>query len=607
MTKDNTILTIDIGSDNLKIAEFDVTPEGGLRLRKFAIAKMQLPEAQGEDAFAQPSDALRARAFDKAFARLLAENNFSARRVRVSLPASSAFMRLSKLPDALGNQDAIDRVVEYEAQQAVPCAMSEVEWDYQLIHHQWLQTVDETDENGKLVEAKVEREEFEALFVAIKNEQIKMYTDAIEDAGFEVLSVTVAPAALFNAAKLTQLAEQEKCSLIINIGSASTSLIISEQNRLFIRSIPTAGNAITAQIAKELNMSMADAEDLKLRQGFVGLGGAYDEPESETADTISKIARNVMTRLHGEINRSINVWRSQHGGSQPTTLLLSGGGAMMPGVTEFFQEKLRMSVDFLNTFGAISLEESIDKENLQLVAPAFQELIGLGLHEIVDCPVNLVLLPRSIRNQQKLNQQKPYFLAAAGILIICLLIFGAGMWRLASFGKNLVAGVNDKLQEAKVTQRNINNLMNQCNEVKGDYEQAVRCLEDRTRWIGLLGELQQLAPDMMWITAIEGVGDESDEDAAARNASTRGDNQRAKTAELSAISAVREIKAIRISGYTLEGKGRNYAFSNFQDELNKCGLFSEVKAVENYSASDSGVANMTKFVCIATLKEPMKK
>ena len=232
--------------------------------------------------------------------------------------------------------------------------MSEVELDYQLIHHKWVETVEEPDDSGKISEVEVDREEYEALFAAVRREQITMYTDVIEDSGFEIDSVTIAPVALFNAAKVTQLADFDECSIILNIGAGSSSLIISDQERLFIRSIPTAADAITAQIAREFDVSMTEAEELKRRHGFVSLGGAYDDPESEMAATISKIARNIMTRLHGEISRSINVWRAQYGGRQPKKLLLSGGGSVMPCVTDFFQEKLRIPVEYLNTFGAIA-------------------------------------------------------------------------------------------------------------------------------------------------------------------------------------------------------------------------------------------------------------
>ena len=597
MVKDSNVLTIDIGSDSLKLAEFSVDTGDALVLNSFAFAKLENPSEKDGDDSGVVSDRLKAEIFRQTLKKLLDGNNFTAKRVRISLSAGSAFLRLSRLPDALGSRDAIDKVVEYEAQQAVPCAMSEVEWDYQLIHHKWLETVEEPDDNGKITEVQVDREEYEALFAAVRREQITMYTDIIEDFGFEIVSVTIAPVALFNAAKVTQLADYDECSIILNIGAGSSSLIISDQERLFIRSIPTAADAITAQIAREFDVSLPEAEELKRRHGFVSLGGAYDDPDSEMAATISKIARNIMTRLHGEISRSINVWRAQYGGRQPKKLLLAGGGSVMPCETDFFQEKLRIPVEYLNTFGAISVAEGVDREKLQSVAPMFQEMIGLGLHEIIECPVDIVLLPREIRRQQALDRQKPYFLAAAGVMILCLLIFGFGMLKLQIYSETLVDNVKAELVKTEGVQRQVTSLMRQCNETRDAYEGTLKVLDARKTWINLMNDIEKLTPDMMWITSIEGVDSRNESDT----------KKSVGNMTLANIAAQNEIDTLVISGYTLIYKKDSYVYSNFHKNLEESGLFAEVKDIRTFDSSELGGGNMTEFVCAVRLKEPIRK
>ena len=597
MVKDSNVLTIDIGSDSLKLAEFSVGNGDTLVLNSFAFAKLENPSEKDGDDSGVVSDRLKAEIFRQTFHKMLAENSFTAKRVRISLSAGSAFLRLSRLPDALGSRDAIDKVVEYEAQQAVPCAMSEVEWDYQLVHHKWKETVEESDDDGKVSEVEVDREEYEALFAAVRREQITMYTDVIEDSGFEIVSVTIAPVALFNAAKVTQLADYDECSIILNIGAGSSSLIISDQERLFIRSIPTAADAITAQIAREFDVSMPEADELKRRHGFVSLGGAYDDPDSEMAATISKIARNIMTRLHGEISRSINVWRAQYGGRQPKKLLLSGGGSVMPCETDFFQEKLRIPVEYLNTFGAIAVADNVDREKLQSVAPMFQEMIGLGLHEIIECPVDIVLLPREIRRQQLLDRQKPFFLAATAVMIVCLLIFGFGMLRMKIFSEKLVEGVKDELVRAERVQKQVTSMMRQCDDIRGAYDGTINVLNARKSWINLINDIEKLTPDMMWITSIEGIDSRNEGDTKKTTGNMTAAN----------IAAQPEIDTLVISGYTLIYKKDSYVYSNFHKNLEESGLFSEVKDIRTFDASELGGGNMTEFVCAVRLKEPIRK
>ena len=62
---------------------------------------------------------------------------------------------------------------------------------------------------------------------------------------------------------------------MLNIGGKGSNLMIADHNRIFMRSIPIAGDAITNQIAKEYGISFSEAEELKMRHGFVALGGAY--------------------------------------------------------------------------------------------------------------------------------------------------------------------------------------------------------------------------------------------------------------------------------------------------------------------------------------------
>ena len=128
MQNDNLILAIDIGSSNLKIAEF-YCAAGNLRMRKFDFRKLDIDPNDGEEA-----DLI---AFIRTYNAMIAENGFSARQVRVTLPSKLSFQRLSKLPPIPGSRAAIDKIVEYEARQTVPYAISDVEWGYQLIRHQW--------------------------------------------------------------------------------------------------------------------------------------------------------------------------------------------------------------------------------------------------------------------------------------------------------------------------------------------------------------------------------------------------------------------------------------------------------------------------------------
>ena len=150
MTKENKILAIDIGGDNLKMAEFHYPENGGIVLAAFAFRKM-VP-LDGED---------NGNMFRRYYNEILADGNFTAKDVRISLSAQNSFQRLSKLPPVLGNRAAVDKLIEYEASQTVPYAIDEIEWGYQLLYHEWEELVPEEQEDGSIQEIKVKREENE--------------------------------------------------------------------------------------------------------------------------------------------------------------------------------------------------------------------------------------------------------------------------------------------------------------------------------------------------------------------------------------------------------------------------------------------------------------
>ena len=602
MAKENRILAIDVGSDSLKMAEFTYTSNGGMVMDKFAFRRIDVPV----DGLEEPPT------FKEIYNGIIAEYGFTAKEVRLSLSVQSAFLRLSKLPPIVGSTNAVGRVVEYEARQTVPYAMNEIEWDYQLLLHQWEETRSETQPDGSVEEITEQHEEYEALFAAMKTDQITEYTDAIEDSGRKVLSVSIAPVQLYNAAIASGQISEEDCVLMLNIGSRATSLVISDGKRVFLRSIPIAGNTITSQIAKEFNIKLGEAEDLKRRYGFVALGGAYEEPESELAAMISKISRNVMTRLHGEISRSINVWRSTHGGRQPGKVLLSGGGATMTYMPEFFNEKLRVPVEYLNTFAVTGIGDGVDRNELQNTAPMVQELLGLALEAMPNIPLSISLLPKAIRNQQELDRRKPYFYISSAILIVCLLSIAAGISRLRDFNERRVAGVQVEVSKAEAKQREINSLMGELNSQKGGFEHLRNYLRQRNQWAKVMNELNRLTPDTMWYTTIEGVTEPpaapnpddpaSQQQDAPVSESESGEN--GASGLLGKISGITEVRYLHLRGCTLIIDGNTLQEQGFKESLKDNPVFESAEIRERREQPNG---NLTGFDMIVKLREPIRK
>ncbi len=617
--QENSVLAVDIGGGCLKMAEFGTTETGAIILQRFAVKEFSDREMDPILAFAG------------AYNALLAENQFSAKGVNLSISGSASFSRLSKLPQLTGSSANVAKIVEYEASTVVPYDMSEVEWGYQLLKHtvqveREVETVVGEDQSQPKVEVE-EVDEFEALFVAVKSEQIDAYTDVILNSGKKVLSVDIAPVAMFNAAKLGQC-QDATSTLLLNIGARCTSLVIAEGERIFVRNIPIAGDTITAQISKEFNISFQEAEDLKVRYGFVALGGAYDEPESEVAATVSKIARNIMTRLHGEINRSFSVWRSAHGGTTPKRMLLAGGGSLMHYTQEFFQEKLRIDVDYLNAFIGIQIGEEVDRQKLLDIAPMFSELIGMGLRHLGICPVDISLVPSRIVFQQDFVRKRPYFYASAVLVLSCLACFLLAVQYRTDASRQLVDLTKGEVAKTESMQKKIQKLNGELESAWSEYNEAMTFFNERSKWTDMLLELQSMIPNNMFLVSLEGQGTEiaptqnqaaddmmmmdpglfgpADAGADANaNAKPKEDFTVRKKAEL-----ITEVKELKLRFYTLALRGESTLIEDkFRQKLKTSKFFSNEKdGYELLHHEPMHVKDgLTSLTVLVKLKEPIRK
>ncbi|NLG13014.1 MAG: type IV pilus assembly protein PilM [Lentisphaerae bacterium] len=473
MARDERILAIDIGAASIKLCEFEFDKGSSINLALFAYREYEEELSEGT----------RMNVVSGLLRQMLAEGGFRARKALISLSGQTALMRFSRLPVVSYDKKAIRQLAEFEATNNIPFPINEVIWDYQLIVSPEAETID-------------------VLSVVIKNEIVEQFTRAVMQVGLEPILVDVAPAACFNAARANGLGTDE-CVIIVNIGGRATNLLFAEGDRFFARNIPTAGNSITQQIAKEFGIGLPEAEELKRRHGFVALGGAYAEPESETAASVSKIIRTVMARLHGEISRSINVYRAQQKGGKPVKMYLTGGSSTLNYCDKFFEEKLGIPVEYFNPFTVVNLLPSVDRARLGEVAHMFSETIGLGLRYGSQCPIEFSLVPAAIQRQQNLSKKKPFFVIS-GLTI--LLTLGA-FWFSVDETRKLYDAANAKMEpihlELDTKWKTITGPEGAASSQLSQFNALGDLMLQRARWASVYNEIYRLKPNNLWINSIK--------------------------------------------------------------------------------------------------------
>ncbi|MBJ06350.1 MAG: hypothetical protein CMO40_04420 [Verrucomicrobiaceae bacterium] len=475
MADAESTIALSIGSQRISMAVFDPTKGGGLLLKSYGSQSILADPAQEMTRLPQITLAVR---------ELATALKVQKQKVRYSMSGQSVFTRFMKLPPL--DEDNIDELVKFEAQQHVPFPIEEVIWDWSLLNS-----------------AGPEKE---VALVAIKRDALTEINNTVAEAGIGTREVDAAPMALYNAFRYNYPGEEDPV-LLMDVGAKATNLVYLEGSRLFTRSIAVGAASVTTAIAKEYNISFAEAESQKVSNGVVSLGGGHTSQLDEATAQLATVIRNSLNRLPAEVARTNNYYRSQQEGSAPAKVYLAGGGANLPYLPEFLEEKLRMPIEVFNPLQRVTVGKAIDVEQIGAEAHMLGELVGLALRGIDEAPIKIDLVPDVVASERATAQRKPFLLAAAVIMIASFAIWALSKSNHAVTAgaeaakmekeKNALAGPAGKIDRQAKRQADLKEL--------GDSYANQQAL--RVKWIEVLSEVKDYFTSQdVWITDFEPLG-----------------------------------------------------------------------------------------------------
>ncbi len=567
------ILTLDIGSHSLKLAEF-VDVKGGLEMTRYAVSELGV-EPQ--------SDADRSQYIITTIHDLIRESGCKLGPVQVSISGHAVFSRFVKLPPV--EPEKVYQIIQYEAQQNVPFPINEVVWDYQLI-------------SGATGDVDV-------MLAAIKADIVANFCDCVRFTGLTPNLIDMAPMALYNAVRYNY-DNLPACTLVVDIGARSTDLIFIEAGRVFSRSVPVAGNQITQLIMNEFSISFDDAEALKKAHAYVAFGGAYEGPQSETVDKVSKSVRSMMTRLHQELNRSINFYRSQQGGQQPSLLLLTGGSSVIPYTDTFLREKLNVETDYFNPFNNVAVSEEIPADQIGAHACEMGQMVGLALRQLHRCPIEINLLPPKAEEEKKFKRKQPVFAMAAAGILLTLMVWIAFYFRMAGVTEDVRSQIEKRVSELSSVENHLLQEETAVAAVEGKIVKLGALEAHRSVWRNLLAEINGALSDGMWITRISPVATLP---GAASGDSAVPTDPRAPAPRNAAPAAVPT--GTVVAGIEIEGMGyldkikSSEAISQFRDKLRESKWFSPGTEIV-WQPPARPEASTLEFKILAVLEAPQE-
>jgi type IV pilus assembly protein PilM len=290
----------------------------------------------------------------------------------------------------------------------------------------------------------------------------------------------------------------------------------------------------------------------------------------------------VMTRLHAEVSRTINFYRSQQGGSQPTLVLLAGGSSVIPHTNTFLKDKLKVDVDYLNPFRNASVSERISTEAVGRDLHLLGETVGVALRRIHSCPVEINLMPRELVRRKTSERRLPFFAMAAFGLILITLVWWVYFQqvRMTTTTERLNT-VRTKVQALSETDHALKQILAQKKVVYDNANDLVSLVRSRTQWIEIMETIHSKVSDGMWLVSTRPM---------TRTEGSQGE---------------KTISYIEIKGMAFSDKIKIEGASEFAAALKGQGRFSDdvqVKRVKPLPGTDYVI----EFLIEVVLKDPDK-
>ncbi|MEO5950440.1 MAG: cell division protein FtsA [Candidatus Saccharimonadales bacterium] len=195
----------------------------------------------------------------------------------------------------------------------------------------------------------------------------------------KVLSHAIIPAGMAAAKAVLTEQQIENGVALLDIGGATTSVVVFEEGDLqYVSVIPVGGTNITNDLAIGLKTDPEIAEKVKL--SHAQLSGRVDHAkiqvkhEKETfsfdpAD-VDEIVEARLDEIFDAINKELK--KAGRAGRLPSGVVLTGGTAQLKGIAEFAKEKLGVAARIGKATGYAGVADHIEE-------PQFATAIGLML------------------------------------------------------------------------------------------------------------------------------------------------------------------------------------------------------------------------------------
>lgn len=354
---------IEITSEKVNIVQLRRKGQSSYKLVSYG--SVELPEGTVEE-----GRILDPVALGEIIRSLLSEKKIRAKKVATALPGRETVSRLIRLPAEIPDLELREMVLNQEASLYLPFPREDADVDYQKLGTS-------LDDDG------IER--IEILMVATPKEVTDSYIQALEIAQLQVDIVEISSFALIRAMhnELSRFSTLAEAVAIVDIEYEATEITVTADGvPQFSRTFPIGTAQIQNAQLRAINLPPRRTTDMEMLSSTVVPVQSMDVARLASGGNSPGDAAiiRVVSDLSDELSRSIDFFTSQSPGSDVVQLLVTGPGACIGQLNEFFIQKLGINtsvIDPLTTIG-ISVDEDIPIQDRMAMSVS----LGLGLREV---------------------------------------------------------------------------------------------------------------------------------------------------------------------------------------------------------------------------------
>lgn len=369
MAKTHIITGLDIGTSNIKILVVQKTKESDLEV----LAQVQEPAFGVRKGVVIDVEEI-SKIIHSAIEKVRKESGRKIDSVYVNVGGSHIFITssygtvaVSRADQKISEED-INRVLQAAQTFSLPLNKEILD----VIPQEFI--VDGQDRIKEVLGMQGVRLEAEVLVLGGFSPYLKNLTQSVLNSNLQIKDLIPSPIAASQAVLTPR--QKELGVLVLDIGAGTSGLAVFEEGNLIHLAIFPIGSAhITNDIAVGLKTDVDIAERIKLEFGVLLFRGDKKEKiELEDGESLvfsqkmlTRIIEARISEIFGEANKELKKISRQ--GLLPAGVVLTGGGAKLPKITEFAKKELRLPCRIGKPKGFSGLEEN----------PSLATVCGLAL------------------------------------------------------------------------------------------------------------------------------------------------------------------------------------------------------------------------------------